>query len=251
MRRSLLTLAASSALGLFATADASACCHKKKAVCAEPVACAPAPTCAPAKKKCGLFGGGGGGLCHKKKVACAPAPCETYAAPVAYEAGAAELYAYSQLGPDPLRELIAELGLSTRPMRGGTVILGDRILRDLDDVRRELGEATYRATAAVIEYHAQGTIQVRGKREPVSTWEVVRVRTRRGSVRGIQGLEARMVGRDAPFALLKSLYPRVVQDRELRQALVRLWRLEHRPGTAAFPAAMVVARALCARLAED
>src|SRR5205085_665535 len=43
---------------------------------------------------------------------------------------------------------------------------------------------------------------------------------RRGSVRGVQGLEARMVGRDAPFALLKSLYHRVAQDRELHQALV-------------------------------
>src|SRR4051794_13688791 len=30
-------------------------------------------------------------------------------APVSYEAGAAELYDYTQLGPDPLRELVAEL----------------------------------------------------------------------------------------------------------------------------------------------
>ena len=37
----------------------------------------------------------------------------------------------------------------------------------------------------------------------------------------------------------------------VRAALVRLWRLENKPGTAAFPAAVVVARAVCARLAED
>lgn len=49
-------------------------------------------------------------------------------APVAYEAGAAELYDYSHLGPDPLRELIAEFGLTTRPMSGETVILGDRVI---------------------------------------------------------------------------------------------------------------------------
>lgn len=38
---------------------------------------------------------------------------------------------------------------------------------------------------------------------------------------------------------------------EVRAALVRLWRLDTRPITAAFPAALVVARALCARLAKD
>ncbi|HEX3313605.1 MAG TPA: FAD-dependent oxidoreductase, partial [Gemmataceae bacterium] len=43
-------------------------------------------------------------------------------APVPYEAGAAELYDYSQVGEDPLRELIAELGLPTSPMCGATVV---------------------------------------------------------------------------------------------------------------------------------
>src|SRR5271166_2159667 len=50
-------------------------------------------------------------------------------APVRYEAGAAELYNYSQLGPDPLRELVAELGLSVSPMAGETVVMDERILK--------------------------------------------------------------------------------------------------------------------------
>jgi monoamine oxidase len=66
-------------------------------------------------------------------------------APVLYEAGAAELYDYSQLGEDPLRELVADLGLPTSPMQGQTVVLGDRILKTLDDVRREFGADTARA----------------------------------------------------------------------------------------------------------
>src|SRR3954465_7238624 len=36
-------------------------------------------------------------------------------APVLYEAGVAELYDYSRSGPDPLRELVEKLGLSTVP----------------------------------------------------------------------------------------------------------------------------------------
>ena len=43
--------------------------------------------------------------------------------PVTYEAGAAELYDYSLVGPDPLRELIAELGLATTPMDGNRVFV--------------------------------------------------------------------------------------------------------------------------------
>ena len=63
-------------------------------------------------------------------------------APVRYEAGAAELYDYSRLGEDPLRELIDELGLSTSPMDGQTVVMGDRVLKSPADIRREFGETT-------------------------------------------------------------------------------------------------------------
>jgi monoamine oxidase len=66
-------------------------------------------------------------------------------APVAYEAGAAELYDYSQLGPDPLRELIAELGLTTSPMWGQTVVLDDRVLKTNADIRHECGPDTWQA----------------------------------------------------------------------------------------------------------
>src|SRR5881397_3354510 len=51
-------------------------------------------------------------------------------APVQYEAGAAELYDYSEAGPDPLREMVREFGLSTRPMEGKVIIFGDQILHD-------------------------------------------------------------------------------------------------------------------------
>jgi monoamine oxidase len=63
-------------------------------------------------------------------------------APVPYEAGAAELYDYSMTGPDPLRELVRELGLTTRPLDGRTVVLDGRLLRTDDDIRRSLGQRT-------------------------------------------------------------------------------------------------------------
>jgi monoamine oxidase len=66
-------------------------------------------------------------------------------APVRYEAGAAELYDYSSLGADPLRELIAELGLSIRQLNGQTVVWEDCILKTQADIRRAFGDETVRA----------------------------------------------------------------------------------------------------------
>jgi protoporphyrinogen oxidase len=66
-------------------------------------------------------------------------------ASVAYEAGAAELYDYSELGEDPLRQLIARLGLKTLPMAGRSVVLDGRMLADIDEVGRIFGEPTRKA----------------------------------------------------------------------------------------------------------
>jgi monoamine oxidase len=64
---------------------------------------------------------------------------------IPYEAGAAELYDYSGLGEDPLRELVAELGLATRSMDGHAVVLGGRFLANQDDLESALGAEAARA----------------------------------------------------------------------------------------------------------
>ena len=57
-------------------------------------------------------------------------------APAEFEAGVSELYGYQRIGPDPLRDLVRDLGLKTAPMHGGTVVLEDAILRTKADIRR-------------------------------------------------------------------------------------------------------------------
>ena len=66
-------------------------------------------------------------------------------APVLYEAGVAEVYDYELIGPDPLRQLIANLGLKTTPIEGGTVVLNGKLLRNDDELRLHCGEATLRS----------------------------------------------------------------------------------------------------------
>lgn len=66
-------------------------------------------------------------------------------APVPYEAGVAECYDYTGIGPDPLQQLIRELGLETVPTGGGLVVLDGRLLVDDADISRQFGPATLRA----------------------------------------------------------------------------------------------------------
>jgi monoamine oxidase/SAM-dependent methyltransferase len=51
-------------------------------------------------------------------------------AAVTYEAGVAELYDYSHLGSDPLRQTVEELGLATVPMAGSAIVGGISGLTD-------------------------------------------------------------------------------------------------------------------------
>src|SRR5665213_374122 len=67
------------------------------------------------------------------------------AAPVCYEAGVAELYNYAEVGPDPLLQLVENLGLKTAPMDGQAVILNGRILNNPEDIQRSCGAATWNA----------------------------------------------------------------------------------------------------------
>ena len=66
-------------------------------------------------------------------------------AKIIYEAGVAELYDYSHFGPDPIRSLVAKLGLETVAMAGPAVILGDVILNNDKDIKKHFGRKTMQA----------------------------------------------------------------------------------------------------------
>ena len=70
--------------------------------------------------------------------------------PAIYEAGVAELYDYSDIGLDPLKTLVQDLGLKPVPMHGHAVVLGDEILRSEHDFRRRFGVPAF---LALSEFH--------------------------------------------------------------------------------------------------
>jgi monoamine oxidase/SAM-dependent methyltransferase len=60
-----------------------------------------------------------------------------------YEAGVAEIYDYSSLGPDPLRDLIVgDLGLEVKHIAGGPCVVNGKIILSSEDLARHFGERT-------------------------------------------------------------------------------------------------------------
>jgi protoporphyrinogen oxidase len=72
---------------------------------------------------------------------------------VPYEAGAAEVYGYSHVGPDPLYNLVKSFGLSTRDMVGRAVVLDGQILGSPKDIKRHFGNKTW---SAIKKFHKRG-----------------------------------------------------------------------------------------------
>ncbi|HEV2404982.1 MAG TPA: adenylate/guanylate cyclase domain-containing protein, partial [Ktedonobacterales bacterium] len=80
-----------------------------------------------------------------------------------------------------------------------------------------VGPRTYRGSTGAVEYRALAPVALRGKPRPVRVWEALAV-SDSGSApmprpRGVTGLYAPLVGRDAELDLLRSIYARVTNER--------------------------------------
>lgn len=69
-----------------------------------------------------------------------------------YEAGVAEIYDYSRLGPDPLRDMIVnELGLDVKYLQGGPCVVAGKIVQTVDDLAPLFGEPARDEAKAFLE----------------------------------------------------------------------------------------------------
>jgi class 3 adenylate cyclase len=80
----------------------------------------------------------------------------------------------------------------------------------------QIAEETYKLVKHLFEFEALAPFEVKGKAKPVQAYLVLARRAVAGRVRGIEGLHAEMVGREAELATLK----RVIAD--LRQGVGRI-----------------------------
>ena len=76
-----------------------------------------------------------------------------------------------------------------------------------------VGERTYLAAREVFEFRSLAPLQVKGKEQPLLAWAVQGFRTRDLAIvqhpRGIEGLQAQLVGRTLELTLLHATYARV------------------------------------------
>jgi ABC-type oligopeptide transport system substrate-binding subunit/class 3 adenylate cyclase len=81
---------------------------------------------------------------------------------------------------------------------------------------------TYRHVRGVFDVLAQDLLQVKGKREPVRTYLVQRAKPRafRKGMRGVEGIETRMIGREAELTRLQEAFYTAMEDRELQMVTV-------------------------------
>ena len=90
---------------------------------------------------------------------------------------------------------------------GDLVNTASRIQSAADAGMVLVGESTRRASEAAIAYADAGRHELKGKAQPVSLWQALRVSAqRRGEGRATAGLEAPFVGRVAELRLVKELF---------------------------------------------
>jgi class 3 adenylate cyclase/tetratricopeptide (TPR) repeat protein len=111
----------------------------------------------------------------------------------------------------------ALVSLDARPERGDAIAAGDvlNVAARLQQVAPVgsfvVSEATYRATAAVVEYEELPPADLKGKSERTRMWRALHARSRFG-VDVEQPAAAPLIGRDHELALLKEAWARAVHE---------------------------------------
>ena len=83
-----------------------------------------------------------------------------------------------------------------------------------------VSESTYQRTWAVFEFGPPQMIRVKGKSQPVTVRQILGTKAQRGLTRGIAGLHAPMVGRDAELTTMKTTYERTVAEHCLQALFI-------------------------------
>ncbi|MBZ0299660.1 MAG: AAA family ATPase [Anaerolineae bacterium] len=112
--------------------------------------------------------------------------------------------------------VVGEVGSDMRveyTAMGDAVNLAARMEQTAEPGTIQISEQTYKLIAPLFECQTLGEIEVKGKREPVATYRVLRGKPRPASVRGIAGLDSPMVGRDREFDLLLAQMEELQQGR--------------------------------------
>ena len=124
-------------------------------------------------------------------------------------------------GPVVIGEMGTDLRVAYTAM-GDAINLAARMEQNapLDSIL--ITHDTYRHVRGVFDVLPQEPLHVKGKAEPVQTYLVQQAKPRafRKPTRGVEGIETRMIGRDAELSRLQDAFYTAIEDRELQMVTV-------------------------------
>jgi predicted ATPase/class 3 adenylate cyclase/regulation of enolase protein 1 (concanavalin A-like superfamily) len=97
---------------------------------------------------------------------------------------------------------------------GHDVNLAKRLQESADTGEIIVGRTTYGFTRRAFEFELKKDLSLKGISEPVRAYSVLKVAEHPEKVRGIEGLRARLVGRDKEFAMLLDSVNRLTEERQ-------------------------------------
>ena len=119
-----------------------------------------------------------------------------------------------------LAGLVGGLKARSYTVMGDTVNLAARLESAAPAGRILASAATARSLHAIFDFEPPQQITVKGKTDPITTYLVRGEKAERGRVRGLAGLHAPMVGRDAQLEALQQMLAQAHDDRTWRAAAV-------------------------------